>query len=139
MVDMRNDRKDTNRRRAMLMTDTATIAADFAAMCKAGDFDAAGEKYWSPDIVSIEAGTGPDGGDPAARGIDAVRAKGEWWYANHEVHNVEADGPYVNGDQFILRFKMDITQKGTGQRVQMDEEAMYTVKDGKVVEERFFY
>lgn len=114
---------------------TADVATDFAALCIARQFDDAGEKYWSPDIVSIEA-MGPD---PATRGIEAVRAKGEWWYANHEIHSVEAAGPYVNGDQFIIRFKMDVTFKETGTRTKMDEDALYTVKDGKIVEERFFY
>ena len=114
------------------------IATDFAAICKTGDFDLAGEKYWSPDVVSVEA-FAPDGGDPAAHGIDAVRAKGVWWYENHEVHSVDATGPYVNGNQFIVRFKMDVTFKQTGARMQMDEDGLYTVRDGKIVEERFFY
>ncbi len=114
---------------------TAELAADFAAMCAAGHFDQAGEKYWSSDIVSVEA-MGPE---THATGIDAVRAKGEWWYANHEIHNIEAHGPFVNGDQFIVRFKMDVTNKQSNDRMQMDEEALYTVKNGKIVEERFFY
>jgi len=114
------------------------IADDFAAMCKAGGFDQAGHKYWSDDVVSVEAG-GPDGMDPVSRGIEAVKAKGEWWYANHEIHSAEATGPFVNGDQFIMRFKMDVTMKASGQRMQMDEDALYTVRDGKIVEERFFY
>jgi ketosteroid isomerase-like protein len=45
----------------------------------------------------------------------------------------------VNGDQFTVRFKMDVTVKETGQRNQMDEIALYTIKDGKIAEERFFY
>lgn len=117
---------------------TAEIAADFAAMCIRGEWDAAGKKYWSPDIVSIEPG-GPEGMDPVSRGLEAVHAKGEWWYSNHEIHSFEAAGPFVNGDQFIMRFKMDLTFKPTGERTQMEEEGLYTVKDGKVVEERFFY
>lgn len=120
------------------MTSTADVAADFAALCKAGELDAAGAKYWADDVVSIEAGGAP-GMDPVARGIDAVRAKGEWWYGAHDVHSVTTTGPFVNGDQFILRFAMDITEKASGNRMQMEEEAVYTVKDGKVVEERFFY
>jgi ketosteroid isomerase-like protein len=44
----------------------------------------------------------------------------------------------VNGDQFALRFSMDVTPKG-GARLQMDEIGLYTVRDGKIVEERFFY
>ena len=118
--------------------DTATIAHDFTDLCKAGKLDEAGEKYWSSDIVSIEAGS-PGGSDPAARGIDAVRAKGEWWYAAHDIHSAEASGPYINGDQFIVRFKMDVTFKETGARMMMDEDGLYTISNGKIVEERFFY
>ena len=117
---------------------TAEIAADFAALCKAGKWDEAGAKYSSPDIVSVEA-MGPPGADLAVRGIEAVKAKGVWWYENHEIHSAEATGPYVNGDQFIMRYKMDVTFKQTGARMQMDEDGLYTVKDGKIVEERFFY
>jgi ketosteroid isomerase-like protein len=121
-----------------IMTSTAEVASDFTALCKAGQFDAAGEKYWAEDVVSIEA-FDPQGGDPAARGIEAVRAKGVWWYENHEIHSAAAQGPYVNGDQFIVRFQLDVTMKATGTRMQIDEDALYTVRDGKIIEERFFY
>jgi ketosteroid isomerase-like protein len=116
--------------------DTAAIANDFVKICATGNFDEAGEKYWSPDIVSIE----PMPGDmQQARGLAAVKAKGEWWYANHEIHGVTVDGPYVNGNQFIVRFQMDITPKETGQRMQMDEMGIYDLVDGKIVRESFFY
>lgn len=118
--------------------DINAIANDFTNLCKAGKFEEAGEAHWSPDIVSIEP-FGGDSGDPAARGIDAVRAKGEWWYANHEVHNVDTAGPFMHGDQFTLQFHMDLTVKASGDRMSMDEIGLYTVKDGKIVEERFFY
>jgi ketosteroid isomerase-like protein len=72
-------------------------------------------------------------------GIEAVRAKGEWWYGAHDVHSVEVEGPYMSGDQFTLRFAMDITVKESGNRTQMDEIGLYTLSDGKISEERFFY
>ena len=50
-----------------------------------------------------------------------------------------AGGPWINGDQFVVRFTMDVTQKQSGQRIAMDEAALYTIKDGKIAEERFFY
>ena len=56
----------------------------------------------------------------------------------HEIHSVEVEGPYVNGNQFVVRFTMDVTPKG-GQRMQKDEMGVYTLADGKIVEERFFY
>lgn len=115
---------------------TEDVAKGLAALCQAGKFDEAGETYWADDIVSIEAAPG----DMArVAGKAAVKGKGEWWAANHEVHSSQVTGPYLNGDQFTLGFKMELTPKATGQRITMDEIALYTVKDGKVVEERFFY
>jgi hypothetical protein len=114
---------------------TQEIANDLVTLCKAGKFDEAGEKYWAADVLSVEPGDGPEA---VSRGIDAARGKGEWWTANHEVHGVEVDGPYVNGDQFVVRYKMDMTPKG-GERRTMDETGLYTIKDGKIAEERFFY
>lgn len=116
----------------------AEIAADFVAICKTGDFSTPGEKYWAEDVVSVEAG-GPPGMDPVSRGKAAARGKGEWWAGAHDVHSAEVLGPYVNGDQFAARFTLDITVKETGARMTMDEIGLYTVKDGKIAEERFFY
>lgn len=111
------------------------IAAAFTDLCKKGEFEAAGKQFWSDDVVSCEAMPG----DMArVQGRAAVEAKGAWWYANHEVHSVKTEGPYVNGNQFVLRFTMDVTPRG-GERISMDEAAVYTVEDGKIVEERFFY
>ena len=52
---------------------------------------------------------------------------------------MEVEGPYLNGDQFAVRMKMDLTVKESGERITMDEIGLYTVKDGKIAEERFFY
>ncbi len=117
------------------MTDIRTIAADMVAMTRAGDFHI-GEKYWADDVVSVEAMDGPMS---RLEGRQAVEGKSAWWYANHEVHGTTTDGPYVNGDQIAIRWTMDITNKESGQRMQMDEVALYTMKDGKIVEERFLY
>jgi len=117
---------------------TQEVAKDLVALWKAGKFGESGEKYWADDVVSIEAGA-PGGGDAVSKGKAAARGKGEWWETNHEVHGVEVEGPYVNGDQFVVRFKMDITQKASKQRITMDEMGVYTIRDGKIAEERFFY
>ncbi|MEW5687453.1 MAG: SnoaL-like domain-containing protein [Pseudomonadota bacterium] len=111
------------------------VAEDLVAMCRKGQFDESGDKYWADDVVSRE----PMPGDMAeVRGRAGVKAKGDWWTANHEVHEVLVEGPYVSGDQFVVRFKMELTPKG-GQRITLDEVGLYTVRDGKVVEESFFY
>ena len=51
-------------------------------------------------------------------------------------------GPLAHGDRFIARFKFDVTPKSrpmAGKRFTMDETALYTVKDDKIVHEEFFY
>jgi len=114
----------------------AEVIADFAAMLNAGQHMEAAEKYNHPDIVSREAMDGPM---KEVRGAAAVKAKSEWWYANHEIHSAESEGPWPHGDQFLMRFAIDVTPKETGQRMQMEEYGLYTVRDGKIVEEKFFY
>lgn len=112
------------------------IAKDFAALCKAGQMDEAGEKYWAANVVSLEA---MEGDMARAEGVEALRAKGAWWYGAHEIHSIDVGEAQVNGNQFLLRFSMDVTVKETGERVQMDEHGLYTIIDGKIAEERFFY
>ncbi|KAB7646221.1 nuclear transport factor 2 family protein [Polymorphobacter fuscus] len=115
---------------------TKAIADDVVAMSKAGNIEGIGPKYWADDIVSIEAMDGPMGRIEGRAGVDA---KGEWWSGAHEIHGAETHGPWVNGDQFSVRWVMDVTQKDSGTRLTIDEIALYTVRDGKIVEEKFFY
>lgn len=116
------------------MTNTQDIAKDLVAMCRQGKFDEAGEKYWADDVLSVEPGEAP-----LSRGKQAAHAKGEAWAAANEIHGFEVGGPYVNGDQFVVRFSIDQTQRATGTRMKLDEVGIYTVKNGKIAEERFFY
>ena len=115
---------------------TQDLAQAFTALLKAGQHEEAAQQFNADDIVSREAMDGPMA---EVRGTAAVKAKSDWWYANHEIHSAESFGPYVHGDQFAVRFSMDVTAKETGQRMQMDEVGLYTVRDCKIVEERFFY
>ena len=115
---------------------TREIADAVVALSKAGNLEAIGKTYWADDIVSLEDMEGPMG---RLEGRAAVTAKNDWWNGAHEVHNVETHGPFVHGNQFAVRWVMDVTQKESGNRITMDEVALYTIKDGKIVEERFFY
>jgi ketosteroid isomerase-like protein len=110
------------------------VANGLVGLCKSGQFDEAMTRYYSNDIVSIE----PHGEQPEARGIAAVKAKAEWWSDNFEVTETNVSGPFINGDQFSVLFNIDATEKSTGKRMPMEEIAVYTVKDDKIVNERFF-
>jgi ketosteroid isomerase-like protein len=117
---------------------TQEVADKLVELCSQGKFQEATETLYSPDVVSIEAGA-PPGGSREAKGLAAVKAKGEWWTANHEVHSATAEGPLVAGSHFAVAFKLDVTFKPQAKRFKMEEVAVYKVADGKVVYEEFFY
>lgn len=117
---------------------TQEVADKLAHLCSEGKFHEATEELYSHDIVSMEAGA-PPGGSRESKGIAAIRAKGEWWTANHEVHSSHVEGPIVAGPYFAVTFKMDVTFKPQSKRFKMEEVAVYKVENGKIVYEEFFY
>jgi hypothetical protein len=114
---------------------TQEVARDLVALCKQGKFIESGEKYWADNIVSVE----PMGEHAEIKGKAAVHGKSVQWEKSTEVHSVLVEGPYVHGNQFVVRFKLDMTNKESGKRQTMDEVGVYTVRNDKITEERFFY
>jgi len=119
-------------------TTTSTVADELVALCRAGRNMDAINSFYSPDIVSVES-MGNETMPRELRGIDAIRGKNQWWYDNNEVHSASVDGPFVGDDKFAVYYNYDCTFKPTGKRNNMEEMALYTVKDGKIVREQFFY
>lgn len=116
---------------------TLDIANKLVELCKQGKADEAKSLY-ADDAVSVEAG-GPPGQSREAVGLDAIKAKGKWWAENHEMHSASVTGPWPHDDRFIVGFQFDVTPKATGKRMQMDEMGLFTVMNGKIVREEFFY
>ncbi len=114
------------------------VGKKLVELCKQGKNQEAMETLYAPDIVSVEAVDMP-GMSREIRGMQGVAAKGKWWFDNHIIHSAEAEGPWPHGDRFIARFKYDVTNKPSNQRFVMDEMGLFTVKDGKIVREEFFY
>ncbi|THI87597.1 MAG: nuclear transport factor 2 family protein [Nitrospira sp. CG24A] len=117
---------------------TIEIGKEVAALCKQGKNQEAIDRFYSPNIESVEACAMP-GMDQTQNGIQAIKGKNQWWVDNHQIHGSTVDGPYPNGDRFILHFKYDVTPKHTGKRMTLDETGLYTVHSGKIVKEEFFY
>jgi hypothetical protein len=117
---------------------TSTVAEELVELCRAGRNLDAINKFYSPKIVSIES-VGSETMPAEMTGIEAIRGKNEWWFANNEVHSSTVRGPFVGGQQFVVQYEWDTTFKPTSERSVMSELALYTVKDGKVVHERFYY
>jgi len=119
-------------------TSTATVAKELVKLCREGKNMEAIDKLYSKDIVSVE----PMGNEqmPAEmKGIEAIKGKNQWWAENNEVHKAEVEGPFVGDNMFAVHGTYETTFKPTGRRGTMTEMALYTVKDGKIVREQFFY
>jgi hypothetical protein len=117
---------------------TKQVADTLVKLCSQGKFDEATKSLYSDDIVSMEA-SAPPGQSRESKGIAAVKAKGEWWVANHEVHSATVEGPLLAGAHFAVTYKLDVTFKPESKRFTMEEVAVYKVADGKIVYEEFFY
>jgi ketosteroid isomerase-like protein len=95
------------------------------------------EELFSSDAESIEPPKAQ--GMQSVKGLDAIKKKGEDWSKMvKEVHGGWASDPLVAGNYIAVAMGMDVTMKD-GQRMKMDEIALYEVKDGKIVKEQFFY
>jgi ketosteroid isomerase-like protein len=120
---------------------TAKVANRLAEMCSTGkNLDALKELYadnarhvevmdapWCPRIIE---------------GKPALLAKSEEFHKNTTVHGASCGKPIVNGDQFVCEMSLDCTSNAgpmAGQRMNMKETALYTVKNGKITEGKFFY
>jgi hypothetical protein len=120
------------------MSATLDIAKKYVALVKEGKNEVILDELFTADTVSVEAGA-PPGQERAARGLEAIRAKSKWWRENHTVHKAEVFGPYPHDDRFAVRFLYDITHKPSGARITMDEVGLFTVSNGKITKEEFFY
>ncbi len=120
--------------------DVKTIAVKFFEYCRSGKEEACLNELYADDAVSVEAAPMPGADSAEASGLDAIRAKHAWWNTAMDVHSSSAEGPFYHGtDRFGAIFEIDVTNKETNERTQMKELGVYTVADGKIVREEFFY
>lgn len=121
-----------------LTMSVSEIAKRYVALCKEGRNEECLKELFAKDAVSVEAAA-PPGMDRTAKGLEAIRAKGKWWMDNHTVHKAEVFGPYPHDDRFAVRFLYDVTNKPSSKRMAMDEVGLFSVSNGKIVKEEFFY
>jgi hypothetical protein len=123
------------------MSTALEVGKKLVDLCRNNKSLEAVNTLYSPDIVSVEAQS-PPGKPREMKGIQAIRDKHDWWYKNHEIHSGIVTGPWPHDDRFIVGFKYDVTPTSgpmAGKRMTIDEAALYTTKDGKIVREEFFY
>jgi len=117
---------------------TQEIANRFHSLAQTGEWGKIYEELYSKDAESIEPPEA-QGILKSVKGMDQIFKKGKEWEAGIEqVHGGHTGPPQVAGNFFTCTMGLDATFKGQG-RQQMDEVALYEVKDGKIVKEQFFY
>jgi len=114
------------------------VGKKLVALCREGKSAEVMETLYDTGIVSVEA-VAFAGGSRETTGVAACIEKGKHWRENHEIHSAKVEGPFPHDDRFAVFFSYDVTQKASKQRIKMDEVAIYTVKNGKIVREEFFY
>jgi ketosteroid isomerase-like protein len=117
---------------------TNEIGKRYVALCKEGKSAVCLDELYAGDAVSVEAAAMP-GMDRTSKGLDAIRAKSKWWTENHIVHSAEVTGPFPHDDRFAVRFAYEVTNKPSGKRFAMDEIGLFTIENGKITREEFFY
>jgi len=114
------------------------VGEKLVEFCSRGENMKAIDSLYSEDIISIEA-TDMPGMPQELSGIDAIREKNKQWDAENEVSSCDVHGPFTNGDSFAVHFKMAGKNRKSGKSFSAEEVGLYTVRDGKIVKEEFFY
>jgi len=117
---------------------TQEIGKRYVALCQAGKNDVCIDELFAKDAVSVEAAAMP-GMERTVKGLDAIHAKSKRWNESNVVHSAEVAGPFPNDNRFAVRFNFDVTNKPSGRRMKMDEVGLFTVENGKITREEFFY
>lgn len=115
---------------------TQEVATRLITMCREGKNMEAIDQLYADTIISKEM---PGVPDDVISGKEAVRKKSEQWLANvEEFHGGDISDPVVAGNHFSCKMSYDVTFKDSG-RQQMEELCIFEAKDGKIVNEQFFY
>lgn len=120
---------------------TQKVADRFAELVSAGkNLDAIKELY-ADNARHIEVVGGP-GCERISEGKATIFSRAEHFAKTTTFHSASCGKPVVNGDQFIIPLGLDCTSSEgpmAGHRMNMNETALYTVKNGKITEGKFFY
>jgi len=116
---------------------TQEVANRLVELCRTGNYEQAHKELYAQDALSVE----PEGvPNRTSQGLEALAQKGQKFEEMVEtMHKSEVSDPIVAENFFSCSMKMNMTMKGVPQPVDMDELCMFTVKDGKITKEEFFY
>jgi ketosteroid isomerase-like protein len=91
------------------------------------------EEYYADNVVMQE------NNDPATEGKDANRKREQEFFASiKEFHGAEVKNLAIGENVSMVEWSWDYTHAEWG-RVQMNQVAIQTWKDGKITHEKFYY
>lgn len=130
------------------MLDPTTVATQRVAnrlheLCAKGQYHEAMQELYADSARHVEVMEMP--GSPTRRVTERKRellAKSEQFGKSTEIHDASVSKPMANGDQFVCDMMLDCTAREgpmAGRRMKMQETCLYTVRDGKITEAKFFH
>ena len=123
--------------------ETQKVANRFHELMTTGQSHQAMVELYADNARHIEVMEMP--GSPYKRIIEGkpnLLKMSEEWAKNTTVHSASCGKPIANDDQFVCDMALDCTSHHgpmAGQRMNMSETCLYTVKNGKITEAKFFY
>ena len=115
---------------------TQQVADRLVALCKEGKNHEAIHELYAENCNSYEPSFNPV---PETKGLDAIKAKSQHFSSMiQEKHSGFISEPIVQGNHFTVGMGIDYTGKDN-KRTTMNEIAVYEVKEGKIVNERYYY
>lgn len=116
---------------------TQEVANRLVELCREGKYEQAVKELYSPEIVSVEAEGTPN---RTVKGLDAITEKGIKFASQLEkVNSNFVSDPIVAENFFSCTMLMNVKMKNIPVDIDMDEVCVYTVSNGKIVKEEFFY
>lgn len=116
---------------------TNEIATKLVELCREGKYQEAHDTLYAEDVLSVEMDESM--GPRESRGLAAIKKKGESWVQMFSGPATSwCDDAIVSGNSFACR--MGFAGPGhDGNEIKGEELAVYVAKDGKIIEERFYW
>lgn len=116
---------------------TQEIANMLVELCRVGKYEEAHDALYDSNVVSVEMDESM--GQREVYGIDEVKKKGASWAQMFSGPvTTWCDDAIVSGNSFACR--MGFSGPGHDENlIEGEEIAVYITKDGKIVEERFYW
>ena len=112
------------------------IADKLVALCRAGKNEEAYKTLFAENAVSVEA---HDTGYAETKGLKNISERDKEMEQMWTVHRIEVGEPTIVGNYFAVGMGLDVTEKKDGKRSAMNELAVYETKDGKIINQHFYY